>query len=52
MSTNVPLGSGGVCVSVSMDSARSGVSADEEEKDEDEELTHDDDEEDGDSGLE
>ena len=31
-----------------MDSARSGVSADEEEKDEDEELAHDDDEEDED----
>ena len=36
MSTNVPMGSGGG--RVSMDSAGSGVSADEEEKDEDEEL--------------
>ncbi len=31
---------------MSMDSAGSGVSGDEEEKDEDEELAHDDDEED------
>ena len=33
-------------MSVSMDSAGSGVSGDDEEKDKDEELSHDDDEED------
>ena len=41
---NVPVGSGGVGVSVSMVSASSGVSGDEEDKDEEEESTHDDDE--------
>ena len=46
MSTNVPMDSEGVCVSVSMDSTGSGVSVDEEEKDEVEESVYDDDEED------
>ncbi len=46
MSTHLPMGSGGG--RVSMDSAGSIVSVDEEEKDEDEELAHDDDEEDED----
>ncbi len=44
MSVNVTMGSGGVCVSVSIHSEGSGVSGYEEDKDEDEELEHDDDE--------